>query len=372
MNGVQCPPGDLVRVRAIWNPAESDLTTPMVNKGFQARRADMRSGGGAENGGLKPDYVGTTETSYYKYDYRSCLLVPPFKTFNTDIYARSPSWLPYIDSLDLMLSFKTPNEVKAALFQAASMLEGGNSYKIQNWDIGLYKQPYLEVEWCVPPVQLRPQYVIPSWRNTHYSQRITFPAADDYKLVTFQNIRLDSLSSLISVHTEDSSATKVQDDQTATWRAQFYNWVEYYAPMKDLTLTLNERLNQLADKDLRQMWQLFRTYAPDSRMDFTTWRELRQVYLVRSDVLTAEKGQSIFNPTNLSISVSVGKPLQFRGRACTLETHVNFFYYNDSISLSQSAAASTSMLLSPSDVSTARISPESREISSLMQMGLNG
>ena len=136
VNGVACPRGDLVRVRNIWNPADSDLTTAMVNKGFQARRADLRSGGGAEDGGLKPDYASTTQTSYYKYDYRSCLLVPPFKTFNTDIYSRSPTWLPYIDSLDLMLSFKTPNEVKAALFQAASMLEGGNTYQIQNWDIG--------------------------------------------------------------------------------------------------------------------------------------------------------------------------------------------------------------------------------------------
>ena len=53
-----------------------------------------------------------------------------------------------------------------------------------------------------------------------------------------------------------------------------------------------------------------------------------------------------------------------------MEVHVNFFYFNDALTLSQQAAAVTSMLLSPSDVQQLRISPESKEIQTLMEMGL--
>ena len=37
------PRGDLARVRGIFHPAETNNCMPMVNKGFQARRADLRA-----------------------------------------------------------------------------------------------------------------------------------------------------------------------------------------------------------------------------------------------------------------------------------------------------------------------------------------
>ena len=128
-------------------------------------------------------------------------------------------------------------------------------------------------------------------------------------------------------------------------------------------------------------------YAPDSKMSYLVWRELRQVILIRSDVLAVEKGQSVFNPTNLTINCNIQKSLPFRPRAGMviaangneavltspakeMEVHLNFFYFNDALTLSQQAAAVTSMLLSPSDVQQLRISPEAKEIQTLMEMGL--
>ena len=68
--------------------------------------------------------------------------------------------------------------------------------------------------------------------------------------------------------------------------------------------------------------------------------------------------------------MQVGKALQHIGKDCVQEVRVNFFYFSDALTLSQQAAAVTSMLLSPSDVQQLRISPEAKEIQTLMEMGL--
>ena len=49
---------------------------------------------------------------------------------------------------------------------------------------------------------------------------------------------------------------------------------------------------------------------------------------------------------------------------------MTMWYFNDALTLSQQAAAVTSMLLSPSDVQQLRVSPEATEIQTLMNMGL--
>ena len=111
-------------------------------------------------------------------------------------------------------------------------------------------------------------------------------------------------------------------------------------------------------------------YAPDSKLSYLTWSKLRQVILLRSDVLTLEKGQSVFNPTNLTINMKVSKAIQHTGVAANQDVRLTFWYFSDALTLSQQSAAVTSMLLSPSDVQTLRVSPEAQEISTLMQMGM--
>ena len=377
----------------------SDVSAAGIpNKGFIDRRADFRTGGGADPPrgvpGVSTWIRDGNAVNYCQYDYRTTLSIPPFKTFQKDIYCRTPSWIPYADSIDLMLNFKNAAEIKAALMQAPSVGEVASSLgqaavgtMLQDYSVGFYAQPYLNVEWCVPPVALRPSYTLPCWRNQHYSQRVSWAANnDDKKPVTFQGIRLDSLPSLISVHVTDIAADKTMNGTNTAWAAKGYNWTEFFGPVTEFAVTLNEKLSVLSDKSTYDLYKLYRMYAPDSKMSFTVWRELRQVILIRSDVLAVEKGQSVFNPTNLTLNMNVQKAVPFRHDASMriadgsvphciakdMEVHVNFFYFNDALTLSQQAAAVTSMLLSPSDVQQLRISPESKEIQTLMEMGLQG
>jgi hypothetical protein len=305
------------------------------------------------------------------YDYKTTLVIPPFKTFNKDIYCRSPSWIPYCDSLDLSLNFKDQASIKAALLQCASAREFNNAEFIQAYDYGFYKQPFLTVEWVVPQVQLRPSYTLPCWRNQHFSQRIDFQALDEPKQVSFQGIRLDSMPSLLSLHVTDGPEHKKMTRSVA-WAQGGYNWTEIFGRVNDLGITINEKLSVLSDKNNYDLYKLYRMYAPDSKMSYTVWREMRQVILIRSDVLAIENGQHVFNPTNISLNFNVSKALQFRAVACQQEVHLNFYYFSDALTLSQQAAAVTSMLLSPSEVRQLKVTPEAREIQTLMEMGLQG
>ena len=152
--------------------------------------------------------------------------------------------------------------------------------------------------------------------------------------------------------------------------AQRYQWTEYFGKITDFSLTINEKLSILSDKDNYDLYKLYRMYAPDSKMSYTTWRELRQVILIRSDVLAVDKGQAIYNPTNLTLNMNVGKAVQHVGQVVNQEVHLNFWYFNDALTLSQQAAATTSLLLSPSEVQQLRVTPEAKEIQTLMEMGL--
>ena len=172
------------------------------------------------------------------------------------------------------------------------------------------------------------------------------------------------------MHVTDGPAYKVLGAH-GTAQAE-YNWTEYFGTMRNFRLTANEKLSILSDKSDFELYKLYRMYAPDSKMSYTVWRELRQVILIRSDVLALEKGQSVFNPSNLTINCDIGKQINFRGAAWQGEVHLNFWFFNDALTLSQQAAAVTSMLLSPSDVQQLRVSPEASDIQTLMQMGLQG
>ena len=82
---------------------------------------------------------------------------------------------------------------------------------------------------------------------------------------------------------------------------------------------------------------MYRMYAPDSKMSYTVWRELRQLILLRSDVLAVEKGQHVFNPTNITFNMKVGKAIQHLTRAVVQEVRLNFFYFSDALTLSASS-----------------------------------
>ena len=381
-----CPAG-FSQIRGWYNGtdvADHSSYAIVPNRGFIERRADWRSGGGAANGGMRLGAAksflraAANAANFVKYDYRTTLCIPPFRTFAKDIYCRTPTFIPYCDSVDLQLSFKPAAQVKAALLQCASVSEGRNTTMVQDYGIGLYAQPYLKVEWVVPPVSLRPSYTLPCWRNQSYTQKVNFTVDDTPKHVTFQGIRMDSMPSLISIHVQDGpdykqiagSAANTAQVDGGNWELKRYQWTEYFGKINDLSLTVNEKISILSDKDNYDLYKLYRMYAPDSKMSYTVWRELRQVCLIRSDVLALEKGQAVYSPTNLSVSMNVSKAIQHIGRITQQEVRMTFWYFNDALTLSQQSAAVTSMLLSPSDVQQLRVSPEAKEIQTLMEMGL--
>ena len=178
------------------------------------------------------------------------------------------------------------------------------------------------------------------------------------------------MPSLISYHVKDGPAFRKIDKTDAVWSATGYQWTEYFGRVTDFSLTVNERSSLLSDKSNYDFYKMYKMYAPNSKMSYLTWSKLRQVILLRSDVLTMEKGQSVFSPTNLSISSKIHKAIQHTGVAAEQEVFLTLWFFNDAITLSQQAAAVTSMLLSPSDVQQLRVSPEAKEIQTLMSMGL--
>ena len=90
---------------------------------------------------------------------------------------------------------------------------------------------------------------------------------------------------------------------------------------------------------------------------------------VRSDVLAVENGQSIFAPTSLSLDMQVLKNIQRAAAAdtSTATVHLNFWFFNEALSLSTQSAAVTSLLLNPNQVRVARVSAEAQEIADIAQ-----
>ena len=88
---------------------------------------------------------------------------------------------------------------------------------------------------------------------------------------------------------------------------------------------------------------------------------------IRSDVLAVENGQSVFSPTSLSIELNASKNIQRQldAQASTATVHLNFWYFNEALSLSTQSAAVTSLLLNPSQVRVARVSAEAQEIADI-------
>ena len=147
------------------------------------------------------------------------------------------------------------------------------------------------------------------------------------------------------------------------------------------TFQFNEKISILSDNTDYDLYKKYRMYAPDSKMSYCVWKFLRQVILVRSDCLAVDHGQSVFSPTNLTVNAKISRAIQHRlskaeaangddRREVTQNCRLNFWYMNDALTLSP--AAVTSMLLSPSDVQQLKISPEAKEIQTLMEMGLQG
>ena len=193
----------------------------------------------------------------------------------------------------------------------------------------------------------------------------------------FQSIRVETLPSLITVHVSRTEADMVLGNDGTTAVADGAHdavtdaagglQYEYFNPILSYNCTLNEKLRILSDKDAYELWKLYRMYAPQSKLDFWTWQNLRCVVAIRSDVLAVENGQSVFSPTSISMQMVVKPNIQRAAGAdtSTATAHINFWYFNEALSLSTQSAAVTSLLLNPSQVRVARVSAEAQEIADI-------
>ena len=374
VNGIVYPRGSLMSLRKRYNSMRAARKTSSRgdNRGFVQRAAEFRSGSNA--GGTQVDV-----------DMRTALWVPPFKCFTKDQYSRSPTWLPHCDNIDLLISWKRGNALKSALLMGAQKGDSGAGAQatLVDYEVAYRGVPYLTVEWCVPDFAIPPAISLPCWRTVHYSKDIAFAgnAAGATQQVTFQGIRVETLPSLITCHITRTEADMVLgNDGTGTPAAagaanpnahasdlagglQY----EFFNPITAFSITLNERLKICSDKDAYELWKLYRMYAPQSKIDFYTWQNLRCIVAIRSDVLAVENGQSVFAPTSLSIDLTAAKNIQrsLDADASNATVHLNFWYFNEALSLSTQSAAVTSLLLNPSQVRVARVSAEAQEIADI-------
>ena len=177
-------------------------------------------------------------------------------------------------------------------------------------------------------------------------------------------IRIESLPSLVFVWVSDLPDTPgVDADGFGA------NTREYFGKLTNFSVTMNERLRVLSDRTTMDLYRMFRMYCPNSKMDFFTWSELRQLIVFRSDILCTDASQSVFSPTTITFKMDVERAIQNRSTtrsACTQRVHVLFWYGNEAISLSSQSSSVTSLLLNPSDVREVRVGAGSSAITEIM------
>ena len=177
-------------------------------------------------------------------------------------------------------------------------------------------------------------------------------------------IRIESLPSLIFVWVSDLPDTPGTGSLDGGFQLR-----EYFGKISNFSVTMNERLRIMSDRTNRDLYKLFRMYCPNSKMDYFTWSELRQLIVFRSDILCTSASQSVFSPTTITFKLDVSRAIQNRsaGRsACTQRVNVLFWYANEAISLSSQSSSVTSLLLNPSDVREVRVGAGSSAITEIM------
>ncbi len=194
-------------------------------------------------------------------------------------------------------------------------------------------------------------------------QDINNYASNVWQDVQIPPIRIESMPSLITVH-----ACRQSDDmESLSALNSNFSDREYHNPIRAFSLTLNEKLNALSDRDQWDMWKLYRMYS-ESKMSFEDWRDLRCIIALRSDCLALDKGQSIFSPSTLSFKLQVARRIDelVDRTAKTCRIHINFWYMNMALSVSSQSAAVTDLLLNASDASRAGVSAQSAKVTDIM------
>ena len=233
------------------------------------------------------------------------------------------------------------------------------------------EEPYLLTEFCIPPYKIQRPISVGCWRTTSYTQSVSIDAravvaagtdtnrfSQPKKTVTVSQIRMDSFPTLISIMVtkRDADKDKTNQGDGAGYGRSPCSWKDYYAPMDNLSISLNERQKMLTDLDAYQLWREFRRNS-SSKLTYQQWSQCRMQYLIRSDTLGL-LSENVFSPSTLSLSVDVGRcrddfypydPLDVQ-KPVVYDLRVTFIYMSESLTLSQNAASVNSLLLSRQDL----------------------
>jgi hypothetical protein len=363
------PYGDLQRL-GLW---EHDELSDKINLAAGQRRSQFINAMNI----VGPDYDGNVNRrTVIDYEYRSDLFIPPFKMFDYPTVSKSPTYIPYADQIEVTVHWKAIDEIKAALLLGRG--QGQSCPVCVGYGLAYWGQPYLELEYVVPNFSLPPVVTLPAWRTISYFHDIKFgPSAHNIALVkgtgasnkqqvTMAPIRIESMPSMVFVWVSD---TALRDTGTGANVVKGFNMREYFGKISNFSVTLNERLRILSDRDPYSLYKLYRVYCPNSRMSFKVWSELRQMIVFRTDVLCTSAQQSVFSPTTITFKMDVERAIQNRSteRAeCSQRINVLLWYANEALSLSSQSSAVTSLLLNPSDVREVRVGAGASAITEIM------
>jgi len=369
---IQCPIGDLARLGAMSNFDRASG----FNRAAAERRTEFLS---AISRKTDQTVEAPANSEVIEFDYWTDLFIPPFKKFDYPTVSKAPTYIPYADNIELAVHWKDLAAIKSALLLGKGLHEcadggRGASRRLVSYSLKYAGHPYCVCEYIVPNFTLPPVVTLPCWRTISYHKDVLFPVAANglplvqgtgvnTQTVTLAPIRIESLPSLIFVWVSDLPDTPGADVNGG------HQIREYFGKISNFSVTMNERIRIMSDRSNKDLYKLFRTYCPNSKMDWFTWSELRQLIVLRSDILCTSASQSVFSPTNITFKLDVERAIHNRSNTrslCTQRIHVLFWYGNEAVSLSSQSSSVTSLLLNPSDVKSVRVGAGSAAITELM------
>ena len=346
-----------------------------LNKGFTNRRTEFLRNQDRQGQNITMDYV-------------TCLNIPPCSCYDFGKYQNTTTWLPSINSLDLIIQWK--RDVLPHLLESKLNYQG--DYRaLRDYVVTWAENPYIVAEFCIPPYKIERPISLGAWRTTSYQQVVTVPAEAAnptaaqklgyYTNVQLAQVRLDSFPVLLSIMATKRDVNKNKMNAIGTQQISRCGWRDTYCPMRNLSISLNEKQALLTDRTQLQMYKEFMRNT-SSEMTYQQWSECRMQYVIRSDTLALEAGENIFKPQTMTISVDVGRAIDDRPNYVlgaddgtvdaiigtrAYDFRVTMLYMSESLTVSSNAAAVNSLLLGPQDIKDAGIQASTDNKSALAE-----
>ena len=122
-----------------------------------------------------------------------------------------------------------------------------------------------------------------------------------------------------------------------------------------MKIRIGERGSLLSGQSNYELYSMYRRNAgPGCSTDFATWEDQQCQILIRSDQLS-HTSQGVYDPVTCTITATFECPRGVADRTAAepLVARLNMWYHDEALTLSQASSASSSFLISQSDISLA-------------------